>query len=128
MSVLLLVYWLPPTSLGHRKSHFFEIVRQFLVLDATCFCLEYFHSCTKVNVIGYVGAGFSLNGDSHLYGDGKEINDILSLMEDDDYEIPEVQEPEARPERRVPRKREEPEKEEPLKEEDIEIIDPFKED
>ncbi len=66
--------------------------------------------------------------DENLYGDGKEINDILSLMEDDDYEIPEVQEPEKRPERRVPRKREEPEKEEPLKEEDIEIIDPFKED
>jgi len=66
--------------------------------------------------------------DENLYGEGSEINDILSLMEDDDYEIPEVQAPEARPERRVPRKREEPEKEEPLKEEDIEIIDPFKED
>ena len=66
--------------------------------------------------------------DDNLYGDGKEIDDILSLMEDDDYDIPEVQEREEKIERRVPRRREEPLKEEPLKEEDIDIIDPFKED
>ena len=53
---------------------------------------------------------------------------ITSCVEDDDYEIPEVQEREEKIERRVPRKREEPLEEEPLKEEDIEIIDPFKED
>jgi hypothetical protein len=65
--------------------------------------------------------------DDNLYGESKEVNDILSLMEDDDYEIPEVQEREEKIERKVPRQREAV-KEEPLREEDIEIIDPFKED
>jgi hypothetical protein len=65
--------------------------------------------------------------DDNLYGESKEVNDILSLMEDDDYEIPEVQEREEKIERKVPRQRETV-KEEPLREEDIEIIDPFKED
>lgn len=60
-----------------------------------------------------------------LYGDSQEVNDILSLMEDDDYEIPEVQEREEKIERRVPLK------EEPIEVKDLEpqdIEDPFKEE
>ena len=36
-------------------------------------------SDSKVNVTGYVGTGFSLNGDTHLYGDGKENFDIVNI-------------------------------------------------
>jgi len=60
--------------------------------------------------------------DDNLYGDSKEVNDILSMMEDDDYEVPEVQEREEKIERRVPLKEEEP------KDLDFEPEDPFKED
>lgn len=34
---------------------------------------------TKVNLDGFVGAGFSLNGDTHLYGDGKENFDLVNV-------------------------------------------------
>lgn len=34
---------------------------------------------SKVNVSGYVGAGFSLNGDTHLYGDGDQNFDIVNV-------------------------------------------------
>ena len=34
---------------------------------------------SKVNLNGYVGAGFSLNGDTHLYGDGQENFDIVNM-------------------------------------------------
>jgi hypothetical protein len=60
--------------------------------------------------------------DDNLYGESKEVNDILSLMEDDDYEIPEPMEPE-KIERRVPLKAEEPEKE--LEEDYDPLHDPF---
>jgi len=59
--------------------------------------------------------------DDNLYGESKEVNDILSLMEDDDYEVPEVMEREEKIERR----REEPTIEDDL---DFEPEDPFKED
>ena len=36
-------------------------------------------SNSKVNLNGYVGAGFSLNGDTHLYGDGEENFDIVNV-------------------------------------------------
>jgi hypothetical protein len=36
-------------------------------------------SNSKVNLNGYVGAGFSLNGDTHLYGDGQENFDIVNV-------------------------------------------------
>ncbi len=32
-----------------------------------------------VNLDGFVGAGFSLNGDTHLYGDGQENFDLVSV-------------------------------------------------
>jgi hypothetical protein len=63
--------------------------------------------------------------DESLYGESKEVNDILSMMEDDDYVVPDAPEREPKIERSVPLQRE---KEEPIAEEDIEIIDPFKED
>ena len=63
--------------------------------------------------------------DDNLYGDSKEMNDILSLMEDDDYEIPEVLEREEKFERTRPEK---VEKEAPIAEDDFEPEDPFKED
>jgi len=34
---------------------------------------------SKVNLSGYVGAGFSLNGDTHLYGDGDQNFDIVNI-------------------------------------------------
>ncbi|PQJ72283.1 hypothetical protein [Polaribacter butkevichii] len=33
----------------------------------------------KVNLDGFVGAGFSLNGDTHLYGDGQENFDLVNV-------------------------------------------------
>ena len=33
----------------------------------------------KVNLNGFVGAGFSLNGDTHLYGDGQENFDLVNV-------------------------------------------------
>lgn len=36
-------------------------------------------SHSKVDLSGYVGAGFSLNGDTHLYGDGQENFDIVNV-------------------------------------------------
>lgn len=56
-----------------------------------------------------------------LYGDSEEVNDILSLMEDDDYEIPEVQDREEKIERKVERQPES----KPL---DLEPEDPFREE
>lgn len=69
--------------------------------------------------------------DDNLYGESAEMNNILSMMEDDEYVVPDVPEREETVERRVPRQREmeqERTQETPIKEEDIEIIDPFKED
>ena len=34
---------------------------------------------SKVDVSGFVGAGFSLNGDSHLYGDGTRNFDLVNV-------------------------------------------------
>ena len=34
---------------------------------------------SKVNLLGYVGAGFSLNGDTHLYGDKEQNFDIVNI-------------------------------------------------
>jgi hypothetical protein len=34
---------------------------------------------SKVNLSGFVGGGFSLNGDTHLYGDGQENFDIVNV-------------------------------------------------
>ncbi|WP_372795002.1 hypothetical protein [Lutibacter sp.] len=34
---------------------------------------------SKVNLDAFVGAGFSLNGDTHLYGDGQENFDIVNV-------------------------------------------------
>lgn len=34
---------------------------------------------SKVNLNGFVGAGFSLNGDTHLYGDGEENFDLVNV-------------------------------------------------
>jgi hypothetical protein len=34
---------------------------------------------SKVNLSGYVGAGFSFNGDTHLYGDGEQNFDIVNV-------------------------------------------------
>lgn len=34
---------------------------------------------SKVNLSGYVGAGFSFNGDTHLYGDGAQNFDIVNV-------------------------------------------------
>jgi hypothetical protein len=34
---------------------------------------------SKVNVSGFVGAGFSLNGDTHLYGDGTRNFDLVNV-------------------------------------------------
>ena len=34
---------------------------------------------SKVNLDAFVGAGFSLNGDTHLYGDGQENFDIVNM-------------------------------------------------
>ena len=33
----------------------------------------------KVNLNGFVGTGFSLNGDTHLYGDGEENFDVVNI-------------------------------------------------
>ncbi|WP_158838042.1 hypothetical protein [Polaribacter sp. L3A8] len=33
----------------------------------------------KVNLDGFVGAGFSLNGDTYLYGDGQENFDLVNV-------------------------------------------------
>lgn len=67
--------------------------------------------------------------DDNLYGESQEVNDILSLMEDNDYEIPEAVEPirAERPDR--VREVEEPVQNEDIKEDiDEEPYDPFKED
>lgn len=67
-----------------------------------------------------------------LYGDSKEVNDILSLMEDDDYEIPEVLEKEEKLERSYVRERnaERAEAAKVVEEKpfDDEIEDPFREE
>ncbi|MDE3743248.1 hypothetical protein [Maribacter polysaccharolyticus] len=34
---------------------------------------------SKVNLNGFVGAGFSLNGDTHLYGDGEQNFDLVNV-------------------------------------------------
>lgn len=34
---------------------------------------------SKVNLNGFAGAGFSLNGDTHLYGDGQENFDLVNV-------------------------------------------------
>lgn len=34
---------------------------------------------SKVNLDAFLGAGFSLNGDTHLYGDGKQNFDIVNI-------------------------------------------------
>jgi hypothetical protein len=64
--------------------------------------------------------------DDSLYGDSKEVNDILSLMEDDDYEVPEVLEREEKFER--PRREQEKEEAVPNDDLNFEPEDPFKED
>lgn len=61
--------------------------------------------------------------EDNLYGESKEVNDILSLMEDDGYEVPDVMEREEKFERPEPRQ-----KEEAINPFDIEPEDPFKEE
>jgi hypothetical protein len=36
-------------------------------------------TASKVTVSGFVGAGFSLNGDTHIYGDGTQNFDLVNV-------------------------------------------------